>query len=250
MKLIRYPLILLWRIWFYLVVVLSLIPILPVVIVLTSKDKYYPAFCKIANTWGKFILFAMGFNTEVTYEEKLTQGKSYMLSGNHTSMIDIMMMFAIMKGNPFVFVGKAELAKLPILGYIYKRTMILVDRNNSTSRKAVFEQANKRIQEGHSVCIFPEGMVPADESLILTDFKSGAFILAIEHQIPIVPISFYDNKKHFSYTFFSGKPGKLRVKFHKPISTKGMNVEKHKRPLKEIVYKLLYDDLVADSKII
>jgi len=248
MSILKNIFILVWRIWFYLIVVLSILPMLPVLVIVTAKEKYYSIFCKIANAWGKTILFLMGFKAEVTYAEELIQGKSYMLSANHTSMIDIMLMFAIMKGNPFVFVGKAELAKLPVLGYVYKRTMILVDRANAGSRKAVFDQANKRIKLGRSVCIFPEGEVPADESLVLTSFKNGAFILAIEHQIPIVPISFYDNKKRFSYTFFSGSPGKLRVKFHKPIHTKGMAIKEDKNKLKQQVYDVLYQDLVTDKQ--
>ena len=244
MKFIKNIFILLWRIWFYLLVVFTILPLLPLLAILTAKEKYYTSFCKIANAWGKTMLFLMGFSVEIEKEEALIPGKSYMLSANHTSMIDIMLMFAIMKNNPFVFVGKVELAKLPVLGYVYKRTMILVDRASAASRKDVFEQANKRIALGRSVCIFPEGEVPSDESLVLTNFKNGAFILAIEHQIPIVPISFYDNKKHFSYTFFSGGPGKLRVKLHKPISTEGMTVKEDKNILKKKVYDILYQDLV------
>jgi len=243
MGIIKNVLIFIWRIWFYLLVSLTIIIALPVLIVVTSKEKYYPVFCRIANAWGKLILLLMGFWVKIEKEETLIPGKSYMLSANHTSMIDIMLMLAVVDENPFVFVGKAELAKLPILGFVYKRTMILVDRASANSRKAVFEQANQRIKSGRSVCIFPEGEVPKDESLILTNFKNGAFILAIEHQIPIVPISFYDNKKRFSYTFFSGSPGKLRVKFHKPISTENMKIAEDKRKLKEQVYTLLYEDL-------
>jgi len=243
MKIIKIFFVLLWRVWLYLIVVLSIIPMLPILVVVTAKEKHYPKFYKIAHHWGKLILFLMGFKAEVEHEEELINGKSYMLSANHTSLIDIMLMLAVVDGNPFVFVGKAELAKLPVLGFVYKRTMILVDRGNANSRRAVFEQANQRIKSGRSVCIFPEGIVPDDESIILSNFKNGAFILAIEHQIPIVPISFYDNKKRFSYTFFSGSPGKLRVKFHKPIETTNMSVSEDKNKLKKRVFDLLYEDL-------
>ncbi|HBK82377.1 MAG TPA: 1-acyl-sn-glycerol-3-phosphate acyltransferase, partial [Flavobacterium sp.] len=58
-------------------------------------------------------------------------GKSYMLVANHTSMTDIMLMLCLVRNNPFVFVGKAELAKIPVFGFFYKRTCILVDRSNS-----------------------------------------------------------------------------------------------------------------------
>jgi 1-acyl-sn-glycerol-3-phosphate acyltransferase len=220
---------------------------LPILVVVTAKEKYYPNFYYIAHQWGKLIVFLMGFKTEVVCSEELKPGKSYMLSANHTSMMDIMLMLAVVKNNPFVFVGKAELAKIPVLGFVYRRTMILVDRANADSRRAVFKQANQRIKNGRSVCIFPEGEVPTDESIILTNFKNGAFILAIEHQIPIVPISFYDNKKRFSYTFFSGSPGKLRVKFHHPISTEGMSVKEDKNILKKKVFDILYKDLKETS---
>jgi 1-acyl-sn-glycerol-3-phosphate acyltransferase len=94
-----------------------------------------------------------------------------------------------------------------------------VDRNSTKSKNDVFAQAQKRLSRGLSVCIFPEGGVPADETLVLDAFKDGAFRLAIEHQIPIVPVTFADNKKRFSYTFLSGSPGLMRAKIHKPILT-------------------------------
>lgn len=215
----------------------------PVLFVVTAKESFFPFFYKILHIWGKLVLFLMGFRAEVTMEEALIPHKSYMFSANHTSMIDPMLLLALIRKNPFVFVGKVELTKIPIFGFFYKRTMIIVDRKNAESRRKVFEEAKRRLENGLSVCIFPEGLVPSDESIVLSDFKNGAFVLAIEHQIPIVPISFYDTKKRFSYTFFSGGPGNLRVKIHAPITTAGMQVEKDKDALKEKVFQLLYNDL-------
>ena len=149
-----------------------------------------------------------------------------MFVANHTSMLDIMMMLVAVK-NPFVFVGKKELGKIPLFGFFYKRTCILVDRSSERSRKAVFLRAKRRLNQGLSICIFPEGMVP-EEDIILSDFKDGAFRLAINHHIPIVPITFGDNKKRFSYTFFSGGPGKMRTRIHKFISTEDLTIESTK----------------------
>ena len=144
----------------------------------------------------------MGFKVYLIEDEIVDNKKSYMFCPNHTSMIDIMVMLSVAR-NPFVFVGKKELTKIPVFGFFYKRTCIIVDRSNSKSRLAVFEAARKRLSNGLDVCIFPEGLVPEDESIVLDEFKNGAFRLAIEHQIPIVPITFYYCKKLFSYTFFS-----------------------------------------------
>ena len=67
--------------------------------------------------------------------------------------------------------------------------------------------------------------MPDDESVVLDAFKDGAFRLAINHQIPIVPLTFADNKKRFSYTFFSGSPGIMRAKVHQFIHTKGLTIK-------------------------
>ena len=188
----------------------------------------------------------MGFYTKIDREQDFEKNKSYMLVANHTSMTDIMLMLYVSK-NPFVFVGKKELAKIPLFGFFYKRTCILVDRNSSKSRFEVFERAQKRLNQGLSICIFPEGLVPDDESVILGEFKDGAFRLAIEHQIPIVPMTFPDNKKRFSYTVFSGSPGLMRVKVHPFVETKGKTLEDRKA-IKDEVSELIYKQLISYQK--
>ena len=227
MKIIKYPFWIIYRIWFYILVALPIIILFPILIVVISREKWYPAFFRIARIWAKFILLGMGFGWKVKKEESLVKGKSYMFIANHTSMIDIMLMLVMGKKNPFVFVGKKELAKIPLFGFFYKRTCILVDRSDAKSRQAVFLRAQRRLQSGLSICIFPEGRVP-EEDVILDEFKDGAFRLAINHQIPIVPMSFLDNKKRFSYTFFSGGPGPLRVYMHKFLDTTNMSIENTK----------------------
>lgn len=235
-----------WRCWFYAWVLLTIIPIFPVLLIVTSSEKFYPSFFKIAQAWANTILFVMGFKIDLFEEEALDNTKSYMFCPNHTSMIDVMVMLSIAK-NPFVFVGKKELTKIPIFGFFYKRTCIIVDRSDSKSRLAVFEEARRRLCEGLDVCIFPEGLVPADESVILSEFKNGAFKLAIEHQIPIVPMTFYDCKKLFSYTFFSGSPGVLRVKIHHFFKTEGLTLQES-NTLKKATFKLIFNELTADLK--
>jgi len=135
-----------------------------------------------------------------------------MLVANHTSMLDIMLMLRVSR-NPFVFVGKKELGNLPVFGFFYKRVCILVDREDSRSRSAVYRQVQSRLTKGLSICIFPEGGVP-EESVILDSFKDGAFKMAIAHNIEVVPMTFYDNKQRFPFRFFSGSPGPLRARVH------------------------------------
>ncbi len=246
MKFIKNIFILIWRIWYYCLVLLSILIMLPILTVLISHEKFYKNFYKVANIWGKVILNGMGFWSEVVELQKIEQHKSYMFVANHTSMIDIMLILAVVK-NPIVFVGKEELTKIPLFGFIFKRTSITVNRADSKSRKDVYNAAQKRLNNGLSICIFPEGLVPSDEGIILSEFKNGAFHLAISHQIPIVPITFYDCKKRFSYTFFSGGPGKLRVKIHNFIETNSFEL-KDKGLLKKKTYNLIYNELISDTK--
>lgn len=233
---------LLWRVWFYILMAIPIIILLPFLIVSISTESGYPYFFKMARIWSKFILFGMGFYYKIDKEQELQSHKSYMFIANHTSMIDIMLMLVAVK-KPFVFVGKKELVKIPLFGFFYKRTCILVDRDCSRSRGKVFERAQKRIDQGLSICIFPEGKVPDDESIVLDEFKNGAFRLAIDHQLTVVPIAFFDNKKRYSYTIFSGKPGLLRVKILSFIETEN----KTKTDINEIrdqSWRLIHKELV------
>ena len=160
----------LYRIWFYVMVTLPIILFFPFLVISTLSEKWYPQFFWLArNLWARPILLGMGCPQKIFWEEKLVKGKSYMLVANHTSMFDIMLMLRISK-NPFVFVGKKELVKIPLFGFFYKRVCILVDREDSRSRTGVYRRAQRRIDQGLSICIFPEGGVP-EEDVLLDDFK-------------------------------------------------------------------------------
>ncbi|EAZ96864.1 1-acyl-sn-glycerol-3-phosphate acyltransferase [Flavobacteria bacterium BAL38] len=246
MKFLKYPLTLLYRIWFYILVLVPIIVLFPFIFVTILSEKTYSLFFKIARIWSKIILIGMGFNYKIEGSEVFEEGKSYMLVANHTSMTDIMLMLIAVKNHPFVFVGKKELAKIPLFGFIYKRVCILVDRANSKSRYQVFERAQKRIEQGLSICIFPEGGVP-EEHIILDEFKDGAFRIAIEHGLPIVPMVFFDNKKRLSYTFFTGSPGKMRAKIFPIIETKGKTLE-DRHELKKQVRQIILAPLENDMK--
>lgn len=241
MKLLKYPFWILYRIWFYILVTLPILLLFPLLVLSILKEEWYPYFFKLARLWAKIILIGMGFRWIIDKEQALEPDKSYMLIANHTSMTDIMLMLVSSK-NPFVFVGKAELVKIPIFGFFYKRTCILVDRSSEKSRKAVFLRAQNRLNKGLSICIFPEGGVP-DQNVVLDEFKEGAFRLAINHQIPIVPMTFADNKKRFPFEFFSGGPGKMRVMIHRFLSTEGLT-SKDSKTLKEEARSIILEQLL------
>ena len=235
-----------WRIWFYLMLLVPILMLSPFLVASCLKEKWYRYFFYFARIWAKCGLFGTGFYYKVQTEQVPEKGQSYMFVANHTSMTDILLMLAIIK-NPFVFVGKAELAKIPLFGFFYKRTCILVDRSSHKSKMEVFGSAHRRIGQGLSICIFPEGGVPDDTNVLLDAFKDGAFKLAIEHQIEIVPITFGDNKVRLSYAFFSGSPGLLRAKIHRFIPTFG-KTQLDKKEIKDQTREVILNQLLQFQK--
>lgn len=200
----------LYHLWFYILAAIPILVFLPILVVLSLSERTYPmVFWLARNVWANFILYGMGCLPKITYQQKIIPGKSYMIIANHTSILDIMLMLRCTR-NPFVFVGKKELVRIPIFGFFYKRLCIMVDRESHRSRTGVYIRAQKRLSTGLSIGIFPEGGVP-DESITLDAFKDGAFNLAISHKIPIIPMVFLDSKKRFPFTFNHGGPGPLRV---------------------------------------
>ena len=235
----------LYNVWFYALAATGIIICLPLFFIFSLKEEWYPAFYWVArNIWAKLILMGMGLIPKIEFSEPLIKGKNYMLTANHKSMIDVMLMLQISK-NPIVFVGKKELERLPVFGYFYQRVCIMVDRENSQSRAAVYGHAERRLKQGLSLCIFAEGLVTSPD-IKLAPFKNGVFRFSIHYQIPIVPMSFYDCERrypyHFSYNYFVGGPGILRAKVHNRIETKGLNNE-NMESLKQRVYDFMLKDL-------
>ena len=238
---------LLWRAWFYILVTTLIVLLLPLLFLLAAHRQWYRAlYWVMRHLWATPILYGMGFLPKIRREYKVANDhNSYMLVANHCSMMDIMLMFYCSE-NPFVFVGKKELAALPLFGYFYRRVAILVDRKSPQSRKQVYVQAKERIADKLSICIFPEGGVPDDESIVLDSFKDGAFRIAIECQIPIVPMVFYDAKKRFPFRCFAGSMGVMRVDVLAPIYTQGKTLE-DKEALREEVRTLILQHLTNNT---
>ena len=245
MKYIKIPFLLIWRIWFYILITVTIILMIPFLLILTSKDSYYPTFWKMIRVWAKMLVYGMGFRLQVTVDEVLERNKSYMFCPNHTSMMDPFVLISLSK-NPIVFVGIMEFVKIPIFGFFYKRVVIMVDRSNPESRKKVYEMAKKKLKNGTSMAIFPEGLVPT-ENVVLAPFKNGAFSLAIEFDIPIVPQIYYDCKRLFSWDFFKGSPGVFRIHQHKFIKTTGLTKD-DVFVLRQQTFQLIEADLLSDEK--
>ena len=162
-----------WRIWFYLLAAIPVPFLFPfLAIALLFPKGYTFVFWVARNIWAPIILGGSGFYTKIRYAKPLPKGTSYVLVANHTSYIDPFVMLRVSK-NPFVFVGKKELVKIPIFGYLYKRAAIMVNRSDKKSRWEVYGRAEKKLALGYSICIFPE-VSYEDDTVFLNPFKRGA----------------------------------------------------------------------------
>ena len=233
-----------YRLWFYLLVMVGITIFSPFLMIGSLKESWYNIYFSGARWWGIFVLFGMGYWPKIDRQVRYKKSENYMFVSNHTSMMDIMLMLYA-ANRPFVFVGKKELSKIPLFGYFYKRGCILVDRSDPSSRRDVYAQAQKRLKAGLSICIFPEGGVP-DPSIELSPFKDGAFRLAIEHKIPIAPMTFLDNKKRFPYAFFEGSVVRMRVIMHEFLPTAHLEIE-DRRVLKDQTRTVILEALRADA---
>ncbi len=234
-----------WRVWFYVVIAFAIILLFPFIFITSLSSKHYPTFFKLSRIWGWVVLVFTGFWPKVKWLQIPDKKGVYIICPNHTSEADIMMTLAIFP-NCFMFIGKKELKMFPLFGYFYKRTNLLVDRKSLKSRKEVFKKAAQKIDEGISLCIYPEGRVP-NEGLILGVFKNGAFKLAVEKQIPIIPVTFLDNKRHLPNDFSKGSPGILRTIVHEFIYPQEKTAREALK-MKKICYETLKREIEKSSR--
>jgi len=193
--------------------------------------------------WGHFILIPLGLLYTIEKKSNIDKKRTYVFCPNHTSYIDIMLIYISI---PVYFhtMGKAELLKIPLFKKFFERMNIPVNRKSVLDSHRAFVRAGEDIDKGISVTLFPEGTIHHGPAV--GRFKNGPFRLAIEKQIPIVPITFLNNWKLLpdEYPKKLGHPGIARIIMHKPIETKGMTQE-DLETLKKKVYEIISKPLLA-----
>ncbi len=197
--------------------------------------------------WAKWLCYASGLIPSIKYEiDKNNIPSPCIFVSNHSSYLDITLSYVVVS-HYFVFIGKQELDKAPLFRLFFKKMNILVNRKSNVDSHKAFLRAGEKIDRGQSVFIFPEATISSSGQLI--PFKNGAFKLAIDKQIPIVPIVFFDNWKHLQNGGFltaKGSPGILRATMLPAVETTGMT-NADLLPLREKLKKILHDKLEQNS---
>ena len=212
------------KMFFYrLYQLLIMAPILLVDTILTATFTILFSMVGLGRTMGYYIpmLWARLFcaltlvKVEVHGRENIERGKSYVFVANHQGAYDIFSIYGYL-GHNFRWMMKKSLEKIPLVGYSCKVSgHIMVDRSSTAGVKQTIQTAEKRLAGGMSVVVFPEGSRTPDGKLHA--FKKGAFFLATEFNLPVVPITI--NGSYDVMPIWANLPrwGRIVLTIHKPI---------------------------------
>jgi 1-acyl-sn-glycerol-3-phosphate acyltransferase len=176
------------------------------------------------------------------YVEELKKDQSYIFVANHISYLDSAIIPKTFR-HPVRPLGKVEMAKIPIFGFIYKNVIVTVDRSSIENRTKSVLILKSVLKKGISVLVFPEGTFNITHQP-LKEFYDGAFRVAIETQTPIKPVLLMNAYDRMHYkSIFSLNPGISRSVFLPEIPVEGLTV-KDVGVLKEKVFKVMEVELV------
>ena len=226
--------------WFALFTLLAF----PMVLIFSffGKRRGGNLICSMARIWADIWYFVLGIRHENIFESSYDPSRNYIFLFNHISYMDIPSLFKAIRKQPFRVLGKEEIKKIPVFGFIYSRGAVMVDRGN-TIRRAKSVRALKSLLKHHiSIGIFPEGTFN-ETGKALKSFYDGAFRIAIETQTPIKPVLFLDNYNILNNReMFSLKHGRSRAVFLEEISPEGFNL-KEISLFKQKVYTIMENKL-------
>jgi 1-acyl-sn-glycerol-3-phosphate acyltransferase len=223
-------------VWFIFLLII-LFPFIFLTIQVKSLHRYGT---KITNFYADLFFLGVGMPVQIEHRFKPDKNKNYIFVANHFSYLDAPLGMQVVR-NYFSYMGKSSVKRIPLLGYFFAKLHIQVDRADKSSRSKAMERSSKVLKEGRSLFIMPEGGIVSKEiPKMHLPFKDGAFVLAIENQVPIVPITFLNMYKIMPTTrIYWGIP---RVVMHPLIETLGMKLD-DLEVLKKQVYDVIQTEL-------
>jgi len=242
MLFVRIILMPIWKIWFALCFAIPFIILFPLFYFALVTKRFDMVF-KLKRFWAGIISACSMLYPSISYtSKKYHLPKPCVVVPNHTSYLDIIF-------SPFyidhtaVYMGKSELLQIPLFKYFFVYLDIPVKRKSATDAHRAFKKAGDMIDAGISTVIYPEGTI--GDRGHLKSFKNGAFKLAIDKQVPIVPVVNLNNwwfLENGGFFKSNGRPGIPRIVVGDPIETKGLT-EKDMEELKNKVHTFITQEL-------
>ncbi len=178
---------------------------------------------RLCRIWADAWFFLIAMPHPKIYEEPHDKKKAYIFVSNHISYLDAAIIPKAFR-QPIRPLGKVEMSKIPVFGFIYRNAIVTVDRSCAANRAKSLRILAAMIQKGISVLVFPEGTFNMTTSP-LKEFYDGAFRLAIETQTPLKPVLFLDAYRRMPYdSIFQMSPGRSRILYLAEIPVEGLTV--------------------------
>lgn len=209
--------------WFALFTLLAF----PLVIVfsLFGRRRGGNLICSMAKIWADAWYFLLGIKHQNIFESPYDPERNYIFLVNHTSYMDIPCLFKAIRKQPFRVLGKDDIKKIPVFGFIYSRGAVMVDRGSTERRARSVRELKSLLRHHISICIFPEGTFN-ESGQPLKSFYDGAFRIALETRTPVKPVLFLDNDSIMNQrSIFGLKHGKSRAVFLEEISPDGYSLK-------------------------
>jgi 1-acyl-sn-glycerol-3-phosphate acyltransferase len=191
-----------------------------------------------ANYTAKLSLFFFGVRIKTHNKNLIDSDGQYIYICNHRSYLDAILAGAVIP-NFLKYLGKAEILSWPVIGFLMKHFYVPVWRKDKSHRSWSMQEMAEKVKTGCSFFICPEGTCNTSEEFF-TKFYDGAFKLAIETGIPIVPLTFINTGELMPRNSFLLLPGRVEVYWHEPISASSItyeNMEEVKQNIQEIMRK-------------
>ena len=244
MKLILRPLQWVYCVYAFILFVTIMLVLFPFVIIASffGRIRGGNVIFKLCRVWADIWFPLIFIFPRRSFEVPHDRSRPYIFVINHSSLLDAALL-------PKAFrqrvrpLGKVEMSKIPVFGFIYRKAIVTVDRNDATNRAQSIRILKSIIGKGISVLVFPEGTYNETE-LPLKDFYNGAFRVAIETQTPVKPVLFLDTYNRMNHQeVFSLNPGKCRIVFLDEIPVVGLKLG-DTEDLKWKVYEIMERKLV------
>lgn len=172
---------------------------------------YYPAM-----VWAKVFCILSLVKVSVRGRENIDKRTSYVFVANHQGAYDIFSVYGYL-GHNFKWMMKKSLRKIMLVGYTCQKCgHIFVDRSSPTAIRRTIETAEKRLRDGMSLVVFPEGARTFTGKM--GPFKKGAYQLALEFHLPLVPVTIDGSFGIMPRTRYVPRPGRIVLTIHKPIA--------------------------------
>jgi 1-acyl-sn-glycerol-3-phosphate acyltransferase len=236
---------LVWAVFNFTVIMTVTMPFIILPLALLGEKKGGDISYFFLKSWGFLFGLCSGIRFKTANRKDVPKNQPFVYVSNHNSYLDSPAFVLAIPGQ-FRPLGKVEMKKIPIFGWVYPYVVIMVDRSSLESKRTSMLTLMQKLKEGISIFIFPEGKMNQSSETLLP-FHDGAFRIAVETQMPIMPMVILNSRNIMPRHEFQPRPGTITTKFLSPVSTQGLTLRDIPR-LKAQVYGMMKQAVEQNEK--